>query len=85
MTFGWVGVVSIGLLFPGGSVVCGAILDASTWPGMIENQADHMAFATASLVQWSRGRVGPDVTLLCVTPIFSMGMRARYYVCVFSL
>ena len=69
MTLGWVSVMSVGLLFPGGF----PLFVVQFWmpplgPGRSRTRLAHLAFAIASLVQRSRGRVGPDVVLLCVIP-----------------
>ena len=84
MTFGWVGVVcvvSIGLLFPGGSVVLGAILDATTWPGTIKNQADSLGFRCCILGSTVLGESGTR----CYFVVCDSNVFAVYYVCVFSL
>ena len=58
-----------------GDSVVNSTTGTTTWPGTVVNQATHLVYTAASLVQRSRGRVGPaDVILLCVTLSFSIGV-----------
>ena len=89
MTFGWVGVVSIGLLFHGGfSVVRGAILDATTWPDMIENQAGSLGFHRCILGSAVQGESVTRCCFVACDSMISWGYRALCCVsslCVFLL
>ena len=79
MTFGWVGVVSIDLLFPGGFfVVRGAILDATTWPGTIENQAGSLGFRRCILGSAVQGESGTRCCFVVCDSVISWGLGIMF-------
>ena len=85
MIFGWFGVVcvvSIGFLSPGGSIVRGAILDATTWPGTIENQADSLGFRRCILGSTVQGESGTRCCFVVCDSMISwgQGIMFMYYV-----
>ena len=64
------------------SVIDSTVLGATTWPGMIENQADLLGLILSSTAQ---GKSGTRYCPAVCDSSSSVGVEVRYYVCVYLL